>query len=196
MTAIPAWLAAPSKLWSWAEIAGSVGVPPKKAGVYGWYFDYLPSVVPVAQCHVWDGRFLAYIGISPKAPPKNGSKPSSQTLRSRLVYHFRGNAEGSTLRLTLGCLLSEELGIALQRTGSGKRLTFAEGEQRLSAWMEEHARVVFTEHPRPWEHEEELIGSLDLPLNLDQNSRHPFHPTLSAIRKAAKKRARELEAGK
>ena len=40
---------------------------------------------------------------------------------NRIRYHFRGNAEGSTLRLTLGCLLIKPLGIELRRVGSGKR---------------------------------------------------------------------------
>ena len=54
-------------------------------------------------------------------------------MRERIRYHYQGNAEGSTLRLTLGCLLSEELDIELQRVGSGKRMTFAEGEGILCA---------------------------------------------------------------
>jgi hypothetical protein len=54
---------------------------------------------------------------------------------SRNRYHYRGNAEGSTLRLTLGCLLSSSLGLRLRRVGSGKRLTFADGEARLSESM-------------------------------------------------------------
>jgi hypothetical protein len=51
------------------------------------------------------GLALLYVGISPKPPSAVGT-PSRQTLRSRLRYHFRGNAEGSTLRLSLGCLFS------------------------------------------------------------------------------------------
>ena len=48
---------------------------------------------------------------------------------------YRGNAYGSTLRLTLGCLLADQLGIELRRVGSGTRLTFGDGEQALSEWM-------------------------------------------------------------
>jgi hypothetical protein len=33
-------------------------------------------------------------------------------------YHYTGNASGSTLRLTLGCLLAERLGIQLRRVGA------------------------------------------------------------------------------
>jgi hypothetical protein len=45
---------------------------------------------------------------------------SRQSLRTRIRYHFRGNAAGSTLRLSLGCLL----GLALRRVGSGARMTY------------------------------------------------------------------------
>jgi len=44
----------------------------------------------------------------------------------------------------------------------------------------------------PWRVEEELIRSVSLPLNLDQNRHHNFHAALSAMRRAAKMRAREL----
>lgn len=80
------------------------------------------------------------MGISPKRPPTNGRPPSRENLQSRIRYHFRGNAEGSTLRLTLGCLL----GLELRRVGSGKRLTFAAGEARLTQWLADNARVCWT----------------------------------------------------
>ncbi len=113
-------------------------------------------------------------------------------MRTRVRYHYRGNAEGSTLRLTLGVLLADRLGLALRRVGSGTRRTFSAGEQELPAWMADHARVNIVEHPTPWTLEEELIGSLDLPLNLDQNSHHGFHAELSARRRAAKAAAAAL----
>jgi len=71
---------------------------------------------------------LLYKGISPKRPPANGRSPTSQALRDRIKYHYSGNAAGSTLRKTLGVLISEELGIELRRVGSGKRITFGQGE--------------------------------------------------------------------
>jgi hypothetical protein len=160
--------------------------------VYGWWFDKVPPGVPTAACVQRDAWTLLYVGISPKAPPRNGTPPSRQTLRSRIRYHYRGNAAGSTLRLTLGVLLSEELGIELRRVGSGGRRTFSAGEQLLSEWMAAHARVTVHEHPTPWVVEEQLIGSLDLPLNLDQNRHHAFHSVLSERRRQAKLRAESL----
>jgi hypothetical protein len=65
------------------------------------------------------------------------------------------------------------------------------GEQKLSEWMRVNAYVAFVEHAEPWKLEEELIRSSSLPLNLDMNSRHPFHSTLSRIRREAKSRARK-----
>ena len=105
---------------------------------------------------------------------------------------MRGNAKSSTLRLTLGCILCDQLQIELRRVSSGTRMTFAEGEYALSAWMTENARVVWAETAEPWLAEAKLIQELSLPLNLDQNSAHPFHERLSSFRRLAKKRARSL----
>lgn len=96
------------------------------------------------------------------------------------------------MRKTLGCLLADELGIELRRVGSGTRMTFLAGEQRLSSWMGESARVAWVARPEPWELEDYLINHVDVPLNLDGNGRNAFHPSLSAIRAAAVARARQL----
>jgi hypothetical protein len=159
--------------------------------VYAWYFRELPPGVPAADCHSINGLHLLYVGISPRRPPENGAPASRQQLRKRVRYHYRGNAEGSTLRLTLGCLLSPLIGIELRRVGSGSRFTFADGEARLSEWMEQNALVCWAAHADPRQAEMHLIGSLSLPLNLEANT-HPFGPTLSGFRRAARARAVEL----
>src|SRR5207249_1234074 len=63
-----------------------------------------------------------YVGISPARPVSAGG-PVRQNLRRRLRAHLRGNASGSTVRLTLGCLLRAGLGLTLRRVGSGERMT-------------------------------------------------------------------------
>ena len=180
------------RLWSRDEVLATRSPVPKEPGVYAWYFRAVPPGVPTEGCVQHGPHILLYVGIAPKAPPRNGAKPSTQRLFHRIRYHYRGNAEGSTLRLTLGCLLSEELGIVLRRVGSGKRLTFSEGENRLSEWMGENAFVTWSVDPEPWTLEKDLIAGLSLPLNLDQNTTHPFHPRLSALRSKAKQQARSL----
>jgi hypothetical protein len=100
------------------------------------------------------------------------NRTSTQNLRKRVRYHYRGNAAGSTLRLTLGCLL----GLELRRVGSGKRMTFGKaGEATLSQWMADNTRVCWIEQSEPWDLESQLISQLDLPLNLDQNRHNAFH---------------------
>jgi hypothetical protein len=182
----------PARVWSRGEVLQRPCPVPAGPGVYGWYFKQLPYPIDTRGCVVLGDLTLLYVGISPKAPPRDGRAGSRQTLRSRLRYHYRGNAEGSTLRLTLGCLLSDRLGLQLRRVGSGTRLTFADGEQALSAWMAENAYVTWVETPEPWAAEQELIAAVDLPLNLDQNRRNAFHADLTRRRALARAAARAL----
>ena len=181
-----------SQFASRAEVMSPPNPVPPSDGVYGWWFDEVPPGVPTASCVVRDGRTLLYVGISPKAPPRNGAKPSSQSLRTRIRQHYSLNAEGSTLRLSLGVLLAPVLGIELRRVGSGTRMTFSAGEQALSAWMDEHAFITWLVISAPWELEDRLISELDLPLNLADNGKHPFHNTLADKRALAKKTAKSL----
>ncbi len=128
--------------------------------------------------------------IEPKRPSPSGAV-SRATLRSRLRQHCRGTAEGSTLRLTWGCLLAESLQLRLCAVGRSGRLTFeADGEARLSAWIAAHARVSFAITPEPWENEYRLLSSTSLPLNLRDNEHHPFHNRLTALRADARQQAR------
>ncbi|MEJ7786319.1 MAG: GIY-YIG nuclease family protein [Solirubrobacteraceae bacterium] len=182
----------PVRLWSRDEVIGSKPSPvPKAPGVYAWYFKAIPGTVDASDCHTFEGMPLLYVGIAPKKPYADG-RLSRSTPHQRVRYHYRGNAEGSTLRLTLGCLLASTLGIELRRVGSGARRTFGEGEATLSRWMSENAYVTWIESAEPWADEHALIADLDLPLNLDQNRRNRFHAELTAIRKAAKQRAADL----
>jgi hypothetical protein len=160
--------------------------------VYAWYFRNLLPDSSTADCLRFGDLRLLYTGISPSAPPKNGKSPSKQTLFHRVRYHYRGNAEGSTLRLSLGCLLSGRINVELRRVGSGKQLTFTDGEERLSDWMGENAFVVWMECDEPWLIEQRLISTFCLPLNLDRNNTNLFHPTLTELRRVARIRAREL----
>ncbi len=162
--------------------AGGLGAPepcPTVAGVYGWHLEQSPHPDLDAGC-------LLYVGIAPRYM---ANRTSSQNLRKRVRYHCRGNAAGSTLRLTLGSLL----GLELRRVGSGKWMTFGKaGEANLSQWMADKARVCWVERNEPRTLESQLISQLDLPLNLDQNSRNAFHSQLKGLRAQARQRAREL----
>ena len=177
-------LLSPVKLWIRNEILNQKPCPvPAASGVYAWYFKQFPAMILTQDCHQQNNLTLLYVGIAPSRPQ------SSNNLRKRIKQHLRGNAYGSTLRLSLGCLLADELGIKLRCVGSSKRKTFGPGEATLSAWMAANAFVTWTEHPEPWHLEDELIRELSLPLNLRGNERHPFYPQLAALRKRHKANA-------
>jgi hypothetical protein len=183
----------PARLWSAAEILKSFASVPKSAGVYAWYFDEIPLGVPTAGCHRSSGgQVLLYVGIAPKEA-KATTTPSTRTIRHRLRDHLIGNAEGSTLRLTLGCLLAEPLGIRLRRVGSGNRHTFTNpGEIILDNWLAAHAHLAFSAIERPWEVEARLLATISLPLNLSGNGTHSFASELSRLRATAKRQAASL----
>src|SRR4051794_20124652 len=107
------------QLWSGAEILACPSPVPKAPGVYARYFRNLDTRIPTADCLAAGDLRLLYIGISPSAPPSNGKLLSKRSLNYGCAANMRGNAEESTLRLSLGCILSEQLGIELRRVGSG-----------------------------------------------------------------------------
>jgi hypothetical protein len=185
-------LVRPDRVWSREEVLGRPSPVPAVAGAYAWYFKQLPAAIDSTKCVSWSALNLLYVGISPKAPPASGVGASRQNLRRRLRQHYALNAYGSTLRLTLGCLLADQFGIELRRVGSGTRLTFADGEPRLSQWMAANAFVCWVAHERPWELEHALLKTLDLPLNLQGNDHHPFRNYLRTARATARDRARAL----
>ena len=175
----------PSVLYSRSAVLSKPSPVPAERGLYAWFFKEIPGVTPTDGCIVKDELTLLYVGIS----PKNGT--SKENLRKRITYHYRGNAEGSTLRQTLGVLLTGKSDCPLRRVGSGKRMTFTHlGEGWLDDWMEENAFVCWVKHPAPWEVEKEVIESLSLPLNIQDNQHHPFSRTLSEMRQEAKRIAR------
>ena len=179
----------PKRLFTRVEVLQKKCPVPSSSGIYAWFFKEIPEGVPSDECLTFDDKHLLYVGISPTKPPRR-SKPSSQNLRKRIKNHYQGNAEGSTLRLTLGCLLSEKIGIELRRVGSGKRMTFHVGEEKLSKWMNKNAFVSWAVHEEPWRIEDQAIKQLSLPLNLRDNESHPFHRNLTSLRRDCKRKAR------
>lgn len=177
----------PFLLYSRSAVLAKPCPVPAEPGLYGWFFKEIPGNTPTEGCASLDDMTLLYVGISPR------NRNSKRNLRERIVRsHFRGNASGSTLRRSLGILLTDWSGFPLRRVGSGKRMTFTHaGEQWLDAWMEENAFVCWIEQSTPWELEREILGSVSLPLNIRDNQHHPFSSELSKIRRNAIRLAKE-----
>lgn len=180
----------PDKTYSRTEVMSRPTPVPAINGVYFWWFKEIPPGVPTEGCLTHEGYTLLYVGIS---PDKKGKPNSRANLKTRIKTHYSGNAEGSTLRRTLGVLLATESNYPLRRVGSGKRTTFTHpGEQWLDQWMEKNARVSWVADEEPWVLEEELISRISLPLNIQGNS-HAFKPILSAMRSKAMAEAKIME---
>jgi hypothetical protein len=183
-----------ARIYTREEVLSKSRPIPQAPGVYGWWFRKLPADIDTQECEKREGLTLLYTGISPKETPKNGARASTQNLRKRIRTHYTGNAAGSTLRLSLGCLLYKELGIDLRRYGSmEKRRHFGTGESYLSGWMHDNALVSWIEDDQPWILEKELIAELDLPLNCDHNQHNAFHTTLTNRRSELANRADDRE---
>jgi hypothetical protein len=180
----------PTRLFSRAEVLRRPSPVPVSNGLYAWYFREFPAIIPTDGCLTLDGCSLLYLGIA----PDKANKPNSRaTLLSRIRQHYRGNAEGSTLRRTLGVLLEKKSGFPLRRVGSGKRITLTHaGERWLDEWMEKNAFVAWKVHSDPWTIEHVLLRKLSCPLNIMDNGHHSFAPILRQKRMEALQRAREL----
>jgi hypothetical protein len=175
-------------LHSRADAMATPSSTPNSRGVYAWFFQDVPPDVPTHGCLVSDGLTLLYIGIC----PKNGNGKTQRTLRQRIRgEHYGGNAEGSTLRQTLGILLAGVSGFPLRRVGSGKRLTLTHnGERWLDDWMSANAFVSCVPHDSPWEVERHLLHLYPCPLNIQHNRHHPFNKSLRQRRREARQEAR------
>ncbi len=165
----------PEKLYSRSEVLSKPCPVLERGGFCAFYFQDIPPEVPVEGCHVKDSKTLLYIGIS-------------GNLRTRVVSnHFRGNASISTLRLSMGLLLS----LSLRRVKERIRFT-REDEEWLNDWMEDHAFVCWVEHNALGNIKGEILTELSPPLNIDYNKHHPFSMRLSRMREDAKNEARSL----
>ncbi len=179
------------KLLSRSDVLTKPCPVPKEPGIYGWFFTEVPGSMNTDRCLQLGSATLLYIGISPQRPALNGRPTrASRNLQARIRYHYTGNASGSTLRTSLGCLLANRLKIHLQPIGSGASLSFGDGEDLLDHWMAEHAYVTWHETPEPWIIEDALIKTLDLPLNLEGNAHNSFFSELTEIRRMEKAKGR------
>jgi hypothetical protein len=93
----------------------------------------------------------------------------SANLHARLLSnHFAGNAAGSTLRFTFGCVLLDALALEpCQNPGNNPRFT-RESEERLTQWMRSHLLATF------W-----IAPSLDALDRIERLVVRKLHPSLN-----------------
>ena len=143
---------------------------PRESGLYAWWAPagLLPAVSGPAHPSV-DGLELLYVGLA-------------KNLRARMVgNHFRGPTGSSTLRRALIALLMPSEGYTTRWTKT-RVVPIDADEARLSAWMRQHLRVPWAQHPEPHAVEAPVIAELTPPLNQAHNKSHPLYSRIAAAR--------------
>lgn len=140
---------------------------------------YRPDVIPqepgvyIVQCR--DAQLLEDLGLAGTSQPHAVYIGRSSKLRQRLSAHFR-SATTSNLRLSLGLLLADRLGLKAEVADVGSAMWFRE-ERPLTDWIDENLDVSFATTADPGPVEIDLIRTLQPPLNI-----HLRHGRPSAVR--------------
>jgi hypothetical protein len=164
---------------------GKVTIP-HSGGIYAWYFK--PGLLSWELKPEWvfsvgeEGLGLCYLGISPDREESSGN------LNRRLWKHLKRTARNSTLRLSLGALLIDELGLQVKSHGK-RKISFGNTEGKLTDWILRNGHVAWFRHEQPWEVEINLIHRFIPPLNLDDNPKNPFAEILEEKRAELKSQA-------
>jgi hypothetical protein len=146
-------------------------------GLYSWWVDEPGAAdltnglggLPVAPGLIYAGQAGATRRLS--------GKRSNNTLWGRVAgMHLGRKAEFSTFRRTLAAVLCSVIPLS------------TEDDPRLSAWMDEHLRVVMLSVPDAGDlgHQESaVLDALDPPLNLQGRPRTPIREELTRARSTA-----------
>ena len=178
-------LLGPPKSVDQVRLSPERGGLPQKDGLYAWWatsgsIEGLPANPhPDPQ----SGLVLFYVGVAPNGPK------SSSTIRSRVVNnHLSGNTGSSTFRFTLAALLLDELGLHPGKTAT-KIVLPTEENRLLTGWQRKHLSLTWCVTPQPWIREDEVIASMEPPLNLAGNANHPYYSTLKQAREVFRRTA-------
>lgn len=139
---------------------------PAESGLYAWWAapHVLAGLPGSSHPHVGGYRLL-YVGIA-------------SNLRRRILQNHLRRSGSSTLRRTLAGLLMESQGYRTRRTD---RVVLIDSDEiRLTAWMDTHLRLSWSEHTAPREVEQAIIEKLTPPLNVD----HASGPLRDAVKAA------------
>ena len=183
------WFVSPNEVLEAHLLIEKPKLIPDSTGAYAWYFDTTELKLPKQRYQCVDDFKLLYIGIA-----GDKKKPDSKaTLRDRIRWqHLRGNAYGSSLRLSLGILLQDVLRLELEPQGS-KGFHWSD-ESALSEWMAENALVTWIVSDTPWEIEENAVSAYGkvLPLNYEHNESDTFAAKLHEKKKKIRRRVRDM----
>jgi len=142
---------------------------PVGPGIYAWWArpDVLPEFSGPANPVAGELRLL-YLGLA-------------TSLRRRIVNNHLRYSGSSTLRRTLAGLLLPEQGY--RTVWTDRVVLVPDDEARLTAWMTEHLRLTWAEHPHPSRVEKTLIATLAPPLNVSGAAKGELYDRVRAAKR-------------
>jgi hypothetical protein len=168
----------PIALYASQKVVSDAAVGADVRGVYGVFFKRTERVLERCGYLDFDQRMpveahegqLLYVGAS------------LDPLRRRVLAHLSGSSQGSSLRMTLGALFAEDLGLDPISDGRRNYYHFGSGEGRLTEWIVENSSVGFYASDDPYGIERQILTDVAVPLNIEYRKRHPFSRYLMGLR--------------
>lgn len=117
---------------------------------------------------------------------------SSSNLRLRIACHLRDDSTTSTFRMSIGCLLQENLDLEIFSHPTRATFNFGAGEARLTRWMCLNTAIAVWPCTHADELERALIKGLPTPMNIADRRDHPYARFLQGVRDRANDRAGRL----
>lgn len=157
------------------EAAAALEKIPEQAGVYMFLLSDRVTVPGAngAGPNRWsDGEIegdVLYVGAT------------TWSLRERIKSHFALRSESSSMRMSLGLLLAEQLNLQV-RTIDTRRSFYFEPEQALTGWLKEHTTTTFFVTDTPMDDERELVARGYGLLNISGAASTEFRRSISAMR--------------
>lgn len=177
----------PDKSLSFRRLLKPKNFPPDSSGVYGVFFDSweLPPYVPCIDCSFYNRGWwrykkswmLLYVGKT--------SNLRESIINEHHLGHLVRDKAMSSLRQSLGCLLSQKLKICLWKFPDFPRREYTfdeEGEAKLTKWIINHARIAWVETKDYIELGKKVIGRYTLPLNTEGNVHFFIEPLQQLIK--------------
>lgn len=158
-------------------------VVPPSSGIYAWWSDVEISPGFSGISHPGNPALqLAYVGIG-------------KSLYQRVISWHLGRSRNSSLRRTLGVLLTPAMGFTSRMGPKGKVLLGSPAdEDRLTSWMHIHMSVTWWAVPSPDEDFERVVlKTMRPPLNVRNAPKSPARDAVNAAMAAARIAARHQE---
>nr|WP_314188139.1 hypothetical protein [uncultured Brevundimonas sp.] len=149
-------------------IHSDITLIPEVGGLYAFSLKD-PSVLaePLARA----GLTMDVMGLGQRALIYIGA--SGDSLRRRVRSHLRDDTQTSSFRMSLGALLSDDLGLTVKPVRHKRVFGFVpKDEARLTAWMIEHLDVGVLPASRPMALERRAITQSDPVLNIQGRRVH------------------------